>query len=144
MALRILTVLPPMARALASEVRKAGADDQLTLAQFSALRLLADHGCSVGEMARTLHVTMPTATQLVDGLAGKGLATRVNDEQDRRQVRLAITDAGRRVLERCLRAVEAYLAEALLSWPEERQRQVAGELEELLALVRAAAEAQRV
>lgn len=143
-AARILKAVPPLARLIASEVRRAGADLQLTLPQFSALRLLADHDCSVGEMARTLHVALPTVTQIVDGLVSKGLAQRSSVEQDRRQVWLRITDEGRRVMHECRRAVEAFLADALASSPKERQDTIASEIERLLAMVREASAAQRL
>ncbi len=138
---RVLRVVPPLSRFLATELRKARADVQLTLAQFSALRLLADHSCSMGEAARTLRITMPTATQLLDGLVSKSLVTRATGDQDRRQVRLEITQEGRRALDQCRSALESFLASALARLPVEQRESLAADLEQLLLAVREAAEA---
>ena len=130
---RIVDALPALTRLLAAEVRKAGAEAQLTMPQFSVLRLLSERTYCVGELARTMHVSMPTVTQSVDGLVGKGLAERHPDEQDRRQVRVGVTTAGRSVLKRCRSDLETYWEAALASWPSQRRQDVASALEELLA-----------
>ena len=132
---RIVTSLFAFARAVGAEIRRAGAAVQLTVPQFSTLRQLDDGDRSVGDLARILHVAMPTVTQSVDSLAGKSLVERYSDERDRRQVRLRITPKGRVLLQQCRRDVEAYVADILSSWPVERRQDLAGTLEEITGLV---------
>ncbi len=143
-ARRILAALPAVTRALALEVQRAGAAVQLTLAQFSSLRLLARRDCSVTELAQTLNVTLPTATRIVDALVNKGLAERFSNRLDRRHVLLRITSDGRQVENHCRLKVESYLADLLDSWPQERQRELAQALEEMLAASKVARDLQRV
>ena len=132
---RIVTSLFTVVRAMASEIRRAGAALQLTVAQFSTLRMLDEGDLAVGELARTLRVAMPTVTQSVDSLAGKGLVERYSDEKDRRQVKLRITPEGQTLLGGCRRAVEAYVAQILSSWPERQREELAAALEEVVVLV---------
>ncbi len=128
---RILAAVLTIARALAAEVRLAGASAQLNMAQFSTLHLLSQRDLSVSELARTLRVAMPTVTQSVDTLTSKGLVERYADERDRRQVWLRITPQGRRLLLECRRSAEGYLARLLASWPQERPEKLAKALESL-------------
>lgn len=143
-ASRILAVLPAINRALALEVRRAGFAVQLTMAQFSALRLLANLDCSVTEIARTLNVALPTATRNVDALVNKGLAERLARQIDRRHVIIRITCKGRQVEGHCRGQVEAYLANLLSEWPRERQDELARALEQVLALSKEPREAEKV
>ena len=134
-AARVLDTLPAVTRAIAAEVRRAGVAYQLTMPQFSTLRLLAERDLSVSEIAKTLHVAMPTVTQSTDSLVGKGLAERVADDRDRRQVRLHSTPLGKQLLLECRRSVERYLEGFLSSWPPFRQEKLAAGLEALAKLV---------
>lgn len=133
---RVLRALPTVARTLAAVVRESGGELDLSMAQLSTLRLLADHDCPAGEVARRLRVSMPTVTTVADGLVGKGLVRRFTPDEDRRQVRLQITPSGNAVLERCLRAVEARLEEALAPLPPEQRQRLAEAAEQLLAVFR--------
>ena len=54
----------------------------------------AGHALSIGELARAGGVSSRNVTGLVDTLERNGLAERVQDQQDRRSVRVAITTAG--------------------------------------------------
>ncbi|MBP1936769.1 MarR family transcriptional regulator [Paenibacillus sediminis] len=51
-------------------------------------------GIKVSEISNTLRVTSPTVTQWINGLEAKGMVERIIDEQDRRAVRVKLTEAG--------------------------------------------------
>ena len=51
----------------------AGHDPPLTLAQFAALRAIADEGVSGSELARRAGVSGPAVSQLLAGLADAGM-----------------------------------------------------------------------
>lgn len=53
----------------------------------------------VSELAETLGVSVPSMSRAVDGLVRKRLATRVEDREDRRVRRVAITARGRKLVE---------------------------------------------
>lgn len=132
---RIVTDLFAVMRALAAEIRRVGGSFQLTVSQFSTLRLLEQGDVSVGELARTLHVAIPTVTQSTDSLVSKSLVERYADERDRRHVRLRITPEGRDLLGECDRVIESYVSQALASWPEGRRDDFAGDLEDVRELI---------
>lgn len=66
-----------------------------TLMQYSALKYLTTTAKStVGDIARHLHLSKSSATQLVERLEKMGLLTRIHDTTDRRVVQLTITAKG--------------------------------------------------
>ena len=74
----------------------ADAGEEVTLTQYRSLVVLASRGPQgVASLAQALAVTAPTASRLVERLVRKGLVRRRADRQDRRQVRIGLTEAGR-------------------------------------------------
>jgi DNA-binding MarR family transcriptional regulator len=71
-------------------------DAELTPAQYDLLAPLADAPSPPGlvELARAAGVSAPTATRTVDGLERRGLVRRARCADDRRAVRLSLTDEG--------------------------------------------------
>ena len=68
----------------------------VTQTQFLLLVAIHAYGrCTMGALARSLHVRMPTATGVVDRLARAGYVRRSADPVDRRQVVVALTLKGR-------------------------------------------------
>lgn len=51
-------------------------------------------GITISETSTKMEVTSPTITQLIKGLEAKGFVTRLNDQVDRRVVRVQLTEAG--------------------------------------------------
>lgn len=54
----------------------------------------------LSDIAKVIGLTPPTVTHLSEKLVKKGYATRCKDEEDRRIIYLAITDAGKDILGR--------------------------------------------
>lgn len=72
----------------------------LTGPRLSALSILVFGGpLSLAELAAAEQVRPPTMSRIVDGLVDAGLVLREAKPGDRRSVRIAATDAGRRLLE---------------------------------------------
>ncbi|HEY8639923.1 MAG TPA: MarR family transcriptional regulator [Solirubrobacterales bacterium] len=74
----------------------------LTITQCKALLTLAGPGENaeprqITEIAERLGLSLPAMSRAVDGLVRKRLVTRVEDEQDRRVRRVAITAKGERL-----------------------------------------------
>jgi DNA-binding MarR family transcriptional regulator len=65
-----------------------------------------------------LGVDAPTVTRKVQQLEREGLVTRQADEADRRATRIALTSAGRQVLESVLGARRAWFDRLLEGWDE--------------------------
>jgi DNA-binding MarR family transcriptional regulator len=68
----------------------------------------------VSDLAETLGVSAPSMSRAVDGLVKKRLATRVEDAEDRRVKRVAITDRGKQLVDTLLvvrqAGIEAFAA----------------------------------
>ena len=88
-------------------------------ARLSALSVLVFGGPrSIGALARTEQVRMPTMSRLVAALEQEGLATRTPDPHDGRASRVHPTALGRSVLRRGRTRRVATLARRLAQLPE--------------------------
>ncbi len=77
----------------------------LSFSQISILMRLAHRGSAgVSEIGGQLGVTNAAASQAVDRLVQLGLIERTEDPEDRRAKRLALTQKGRALVERGVRA----------------------------------------
>jgi DNA-binding MarR family transcriptional regulator len=108
----------------------------LSPAQASALGTVNRLGQpTLGELASIEQVQPPSMTRIVASLADSGMVTREADPTDRRSVRVRITPAGTRTLERMRTAKNAFLLRRLgeLSLDEQRHaEELVGLLEHLL------------
>lgn len=92
----------------------------LTLPQFDVLAELARAdagGFTFIELSRLLLVTSGNLTGIVDRLEQQRLVRRHPDDQDRRVIRVALTDKGRRLTDRVLPAHAADIEEILSFMP---------------------------
>ena len=78
----------------------ADAGEEVTLTQYRSLVVLASRGPqSMAALAEAVGVTAPTASRLCERLVKKGLVRRRTDRNDRRQVRIGLTEAGRHLVD---------------------------------------------
>jgi DNA-binding MarR family transcriptional regulator len=96
--------------------------DPITPSQISALATVEMQGpLTLGDLAAGERVQPPTMTRIVAALEEEGLVVREVDRDDRRIARVAVTAAGKRLLERSRGRKNAYLAHRLKGFaPEER------------------------
>jgi DNA-binding MarR family transcriptional regulator len=99
----------------------------VSLAFFEVLRAVAagaPEGVRVGEVAAALGITVGGTSKLVDRIVAAGLVARRADPGDRRASRIALTAAGRRVLDAAsvtYRAEVARLLDPVLDPSEQRR-----------------------
>lgn len=93
----------------------------VTQTQFLMLASIhASTRCTMGALARTLHVSMPTVSGIVDRLVRAGYVRRAPESEDRRQVIVELTRKGRQFLQDFSLVVRRRWEEALLPLkPEE-------------------------
>ena len=100
--------LSALVNELLSHVHRRSAGDSLalmteaglTMPQLVTLHMLAHAGArSVGTIAGCLRLSPPATSHLVDRLVRAKLVARTEDPEDRRQKRLAITAAGRSLVQ---------------------------------------------
>lgn len=112
----------------------ADAGEEVTLTQYRSLIILASRGPeSVAALAEALAVTPPTASRLCDRLVRKGLVRRRAARHDRRQVRIALTERGRRLVARVTARRRAEITGLLATVPREEQLSVIVALRRLSA-----------
>ncbi len=70
---------------------------------FSVIRTVSylshHHGCCMGELARGLSISYPSATNMVDVLVRKRWAVRIKNSSDGRSVELHLTRTGKDVIQ---------------------------------------------
>jgi DNA-binding MarR family transcriptional regulator len=112
----------------------ADAGEEVTLTQYRALVVLASRGPQgVAALAEAVAVTPPTASRLCDRLVRKGLVRRRTDRRDRRQVRIALTEAGRRLIDTVSARRRDEIAALLEGFSPEERQSVAAALHRLAA-----------
>ena len=103
----------------------ADAGEEVTLTQYRSLVVLASRGPqSMAALAEAVAVTPATASRMCDRLVKKGLVRRRSDRHDRRQVRLALTEAGRHLVDAVSARRRQEIADLLATIPSETQRSV--------------------
>jgi DNA-binding MarR family transcriptional regulator len=117
--------------------RRDPAADAISAPRLSALAVLALGGpMSLAELAAAEEVKAPTMSRIVEGLVKDGLATRESDPANRRKVRIAATEEGKRRLaggrERRVRA----LRDRLRRLADSEQRALARGVEVLERVLR--------
>ena len=116
-------LLAVVARSLAS------VDEDVTLPQYRALVVLGQHGTQRPvDLATALDVSPSTATRMCDRLVAKSLVDRDRVGDDRREVRVRLSDRGRALVDEVTRRRRAELAVLLAALPAERQEAIAAAL----------------
>ncbi|MFH0879173.1 MAG: MarR family transcriptional regulator, partial [Lentisphaerota bacterium] len=96
---RLTALMPCFMRAVIHEEKNYLAQGLITLPQVWALVHLCENGpCVMQEVTQAVGLRSSTVTSLVDRLVKLGLVKRWNSEKDRRQVLVAITPKGERIL----------------------------------------------
>lgn len=113
----------------------------LTMAQMVALYVLDFSGPqSVTAIASILNLSPAATSHLVDRLVTGGFVGRTEDQEDRRQKRIAITAAGRSLAARVHEERAREFASALALVPAQLQRQFATVLGRVVEALRAVPE----
>jgi len=73
----------------------SGCIENLTRLHFAVMGGLIQNNMTMSELAKTLMMTKPQLTHLVNPLVGLGLIERCPDAKDRRVINLALTQKGR-------------------------------------------------
>lgn len=99
---------------LTRRLRSARALDAMSDAQLAALGALRAHGRrTLSALAEHEHVTAPTMSATVNGLAELGLVVRVPDDDDRRRVYVELTAEGESVVAETIRKRNRLMADLI-------------------------------
>ncbi len=111
----------------------------VTVQQCVTLQTLMDGPSEVGPLAERVGNSASAMTRLVDGLVKRGWVDRVRDEDDRRRVRVTLSDSGVAEAERLSGLTEEIVNAILSGIPKGKRKQVI----ESLKLLRNAVDAAR-
>lgn len=127
-------------RHVAFIIKKRGrdilSDFDITTPQFLALVVLKDRpGITMGELCERLYLACSTATDLIDRMEKNGYLERNRDADDRRVIRLSITEKGQNIIDQVINARRRYVDSILKQLTQEEIDQLAQALEKLDALM---------
>ena len=92
-------------------IRDMLSDSGITEQQWRILRVLDEYGAQdASTLAERACLLLPSQTRIVQTLVEKGFVIRQPDARDRRKQTVAITDAGRRIIDGKLEEAEAIAA----------------------------------
>jgi len=86
----------------------------------------------IGDLAETFGMSVPSMSRAVDGLVKKGLATRVEDPEDRRVRRVAITARGQELVNTLLVVRQAGMEAFAASLTTAQRRKIDAAIEALM------------
>ena len=108
---KFLESVPPAWRQTRSQIRRiAVVKFQMTEEQFQVLRRIRKGSASVSALAEASQTSRSAVSKAVDALVRRGLVTRSQDPDDRRNVPLALTGEGQRVMDGIFTEAEAWLS----------------------------------
>jgi DNA-binding MarR family transcriptional regulator len=120
----------------------AEVEDQVTLPQLRVLVVAFEQGSmNLGEVAEILSVHPSNATRLVDRLVQRGLLDRRDDPQNRRQLQLTLTEAGRALVTSVLQHRRLAFQQLLAAQPRKTQQAIAEAMSALTTATAGATEA---
>jgi DNA-binding MarR family transcriptional regulator len=122
----LVSVAPALTRWI--ERLLAAHDPPLTLAQYLALRAIAEEGAGGAELARRTGVSGPAASQLVAVLDDAGLIERTPVAADRRRHALTLSAMGARTLRSAERLLRRQLSSLMSGVPPHEAEALAGGL----------------
>jgi MarR family transcriptional regulator, 2-MHQ and catechol-resistance regulon repressor len=103
--------IPPAWRITRNQIRRIAVEKfQMTEEQFQVLRRIHRGSTSVSSLAEASQTSRSAVSKAVDSLVHKGLVARQQDLADRRNIPLALTEEGQRVLDAIFMEAEAWLA----------------------------------
>ncbi len=104
---------------------------------FPQLRILFrvrnQAGIDVRSLAAAMGISPSAASQQVDRLVERGFLDRSDDPEDRRRVRLELTDLGRQASGEISRAARGHVASVLATLSDDELRQLKSLLERVLS-----------
>lgn len=134
----VLTSLRRIIQAVDLYSRHLSSRYGLTGPQLLCLREMRAVGVvTPGQLARVIALTPSTISGILDRLEARGLITRHRRERDKRQVRVALTPQGLRMVDQAPLPLQEVFLQRLMALPPRRQAQIAKSLDEVVTLMQA-------
>src|SRR5687767_5537384 len=129
---RLQAVLYRLTKSLVFTGHPPAALAELPLSQLRCVRVIGEHeGQKMLELAHELGVTLPALSQIVDRLVRRDMVERHSDSEDRRIVRVFLTDSARNVLRESHEQRRERIARAVAEWKPSETDSAIGAMERL-------------
>ena len=126
---RFWETVPPLWNSVRSHIRATATTQfDITVEQFHVLRHVR-RGISMSELANAERISRSAISQAVDILVNKGLLTRVQSTQDRRYVKLALTNEGNHLLDTVFNETREWMKERMLTLTVQELTTIASAME---------------
>ena len=136
---RVIAALRRIVRAIDLHSRQLVGQFQVTGPQLIALQEIARLGhVSVSVLARSVHVSHPTMTGILDRLEKRGLVERTRDTEDRRRMTVTPTAAGLTLLEDAPSPLQDRFRSEFAKLQEWEQTSLLAALQRIAAMMNAA------
>jgi DNA-binding MarR family transcriptional regulator len=111
---RFWETVPPLWGTIRSHIRAAATGNfDISVEQFHILRHVRKGIGSISALADAKNISRPAVSQAVESLVKKGLLTRIQSEQDRRYVEVALTPAGNDLLDSVFKQTRSWMKERM-------------------------------
>lgn len=118
--------------------RKLASQHGLTGPQLVCLREIRNQGpINPGLLARSVSLTPPTVSGILDRLEARGLLTRQRRNRDKRQVLVQLTEEGKRVVAQTPPPLQELFTQRLIALPPAQRRAIADALHRVVELMEA-------
>ena len=134
---RVLVAVRRIIRRTDQHSRKLLQEFGMTGPQLVVLREVAAEERSASALARAVSVSLPTLSGIVARLEGRGLVARRRGDEDRRQVLISITHAGRKILEAAPAPLQKAFTDRFERLEEWEQTQILSVLQRVVAMMEA-------
>lgn len=130
-----MTVMPLIARkiVMAAKVRARSTSSQI---QGYILELLTVGPFRPTEISQVLGISKPNVTVLINSLIANGLARRSQDEKDRRNTYISITNKGKRLVQRKRMIIKNYIMTLFDKFDEHDIKSVCEGMEKYLEIMK--------
>jgi DNA-binding MarR family transcriptional regulator len=137
----VMRLLPELGTAITRSIPTHVRHEGVSMAQVKAMVQLFEFGPqTMGDLAAGLKITTPSATGLINPLAEQGFVVRDRDEDDRRVVRVSLSEHAEEIAHSIIDQRQAEVAAALQGMSIEAQECFLEGLERLAAAYGAGAD----
>ena len=136
--LRILNSIRRIIRVVDVDSRKLASDHKVTGPQLMCLVVIVERGSITAiDIAKRVHFSPSTLVGVLDRLEAKGLIRRERNAEDRREVSIIATGAGRTLISRTPFPLQNSLGHALSQLSKRNREELVGWMERLVDLLEA-------
>ena len=134
--LSILKNLRKITRSIDLNSKRLSSESSLTAPQILSLLAVHEKGSlTIAKIADEVHLSASTMVGIIDRLEMKNLVVRERSKTDRRQVRVNITDEGKKLAKKLPAPLQEKLLEALANLSDTQQKNIVKALDLLVEML---------